>query len=216
MKSPLRVFIVDDHELVRAGLRSILSPFPDLKIVGEAADGASAEEAIPRARPQVVLLDLRLPDCSGIDLCRALLTWEEPPKILILTSFMDQEAALQAMEAGASGFLIKQIDREGLRQALLDAAAGHHVLPPVVAEEVARALRERAARSRVHQAWESLSEREAAIVRGVADGLQNKEIGARLGISEKTVRNSLVQIFTRLGVSRRAQLAAWAVQNPPP
>jgi len=199
----VRVLLVDDHEMVRTGLRTLLAGYRDLKIVGEAATGAQAVELAASLEPDVVLLDLRLPDIPGEEVCRRIIATGCEARVLILTSFLDQSAALEGIEAGASGFLLKQIDRAMLHQAICEVARGGKVFPPEVAQSLALALQERSERQRV----DSLSLQERRIAALVAEGKLNKEIADLMGLSEKTVKNYLGRTFIKLGVGRRSQLA---------
>jgi DNA-binding NarL/FixJ family response regulator len=205
---PIRLLLVDDHEMVRAGLRAILRHYQDLEIVGEAETGRQAVALIESLQPDVVLLDLRLPDISGLEVCRQAAALGCEPRILILTSFLEDQSALEALESGAAGFLLKQIGHQALHQAIQEVMAGKVVVPPEVAGSLAQAAHSRARRENAASRLDSLSPQEVKIAQLVAEGLLNKEIGDRLGLSEKTVRNYLGNIFVKTGVSRRAQLAS--------
>lgn len=206
--TPIRLLLVDDHEVVRAGLRAILRHYKDIQVVGEAENGQQALAQIESLQPDVVLLDLRLPDISGLEVCRQSAAQGCEPRILILTSFLEDRAALEALEAGAVGFLLKQIGREALHQAIHEVMRGQIVVPPEVAGSLAQAAHHRARREGATSRLDTLSPQESKIASLVAEGLLNKEIGDRLGLSEKTVRNYLGHIFAKTGVSRRAQLAS--------
>jgi len=209
MSAPLlRLLLVDDHEMVRAGLKAILHGFPDIQIIGEAASGREALEMIEAIQPDVVLLDQRLPDITGVEVCLQVAALGCEPRILMLTSFLEEDAALAALEAGAAGFLLKQIGRDSLHQAVRDAHAGKMVVPAEVAATLAQGIQSRSKRQNTDARLASLSPQEAKIAELVAEGLLNKEIAARLGLSEKTVRNYLGNIFIKTGVNRRAHLAS--------
>lgn len=209
----LKILLVDDHEMVRIGLRSILGRFADLEIVGEAVDGASALKLAEATEPDLVLLDLRLPDLPGQEVCRRIIALGQEARVLILTSFVDEESALASVEAGAGGLILKQIDPPALHQAILDAAQGRMVMPREVAEGMAHALQARSARERVESRLRSLSPQEMRIAEWVAAGLLNKEIADQMGLSEKTVKNYLGNIFIKLAVGRRAQLASLITEH---
>lgn len=213
---PIRVLLVDDHEMVRAGIRTILKGFADLKIVGEAASAGQALEKVEQDAPDVVLLDMRLPDMSGIEACQRIVALGLEARVLFLTSFLEAETALAAVEAGAAGFLIKQIGREALHQAICGVHEGRQVLPPEVADSLAQALRSRSARQQAEARMDCLSAQEQRVAQLVAEGLLNKEIADRMGLSEKTVRNYLGNVFVKLGMNRRAQVAAFVTAQRRP
>jgi DNA-binding NarL/FixJ family response regulator len=194
----ISVLLVDDHEVVRAGLQTLLGGVDELRIVGEASTVAEAVSEAARLRPQVVLMDLRLPDGSGVDACRDILSDAPQTRILFLTSHSDEQAVMSTVLAGAAGYVLKDIGHQALVRAILDAAAGRSVLEPRVTQPVISHL----ARA------ESLSVQERRVLALVVEGKTNKEVGAALGLSEKTVKNYLSNAFQKLGVSRRSQAAA--------
>lgn len=194
----ISVLLVDDHEVVRAGLQTLLGGVDELRIVGEASTVAEAVSEAARLRPQVVLMDLRLPDGSGVDACRDILSDAPQTRILFLTSHSDEQAVMSTVLAGAAGYVLKDIGHQALVRAILDAAAGRSVLEPRVTQPVISHL----ARA------ESLSVQERRVLALVVEGKTNKEVGAVLGLSEKTVKNYLSNAFQKLGVSRRSQAAA--------
>lgn len=208
----IRLLVVDDHEMVRTGLKSLLAGYRDLKIVGEAATGALAVELAAALEPDVVLLDLRLPDIPGEEVCRKIIATGCEARVLILTSFLEHSAALQGIEAGASGFLLKHIDRAMLHQAICEVARGGRVFPPEVAQSLAQAIQERNDRQRIEARIASLSAQERRIAALVAEGKLNKEIAELMGLSEKTVKNYLGRTFVKLGVGRRSQLAVFYME----
>jgi len=199
----IRLLLVDDHEVVRAGLRALLRKSSDLEIVGEVATMADAIAAAARLVPDVVLMDLRLPDGSGIDACREILSDVAGVRVLILTSYPDEQAVLSTIMAGASGYLLKDIGHEALVRAIRDAAAGRPILDSAITQRVAR---------RVQKVGE-LSAQEQRILALVVEGKTNKEIGAALGLSDKTVKNYLSNAFQKLNVTRRSQAAALFVRG---
>lgn len=205
MSAPISLLIVDDSELVRAGLRTLLGSEPDLRIAGEAGSVREGVEACARLQPQVALLDVRLPDGSGLDACRQILRRVPATRVLVLTSMIDDRLVEDAIRAGAHGYLLKDIDGRGLVGAIREVAAGRSILDPAVTARVMQVVREgSAARDRVAQ----LSPQERRVLALLAEGKTNKEIGAQLGLSEKTVKNYLSTVFEKLQVSRRAEAAA--------
>lgn len=201
--SAIRVLLVDDHEMVRAGLQGLLSRSEDLDIVGEAASAAGAVEAAMRLAPDVVLMDMRLPDGSGVDACREILSALPRTRVIFLTSYAEELARVSTVLAGAAGYLLKDIAHEELVEAIRAAAAGKPVNEPEATQLVAQRLRQSPA----------LSKQEYRVLALVVDGKTNREIGAELGLSEKTVRNYLSNAFQKLGVSRRSQAAAMFVRD---
>jgi DNA-binding NarL/FixJ family response regulator len=199
----IRLLLVDDHEVVRAGLRALLRKSGDLEIVGEVATTADAIAAAARLVPDVVLMDLRLPDGSGIDACREILSEVAGVRVLILTSYPDEQAVLSTIMAGASGYLLKDIGHEALVRAIRDAAAGRPILDSAIARRVAQRM----------QKVGELSAQEQRILALVVEGKTNKEIGAALGLSDKTVKNYLSNAFQKLNVTRRSQAAALFVRG---
>ena len=201
--SAIRVLLVDDHEMVRAGLHGLLSRSEDLDIVGEAANAAQAMEAAARLATDVVLMDMRLPDGSGVDACREILSALPRTRVIFLTSYAEDLARVSTVLAGAAGYLLKDIAHEQLVEAIRAAAAGRPVNEPEATQLVAQRLRQSPA----------LSKQEYRVLALVVDGKTNREIGAELGLSEKTVRNYLSNAFQKLGVSRRSQAAAMFVRD---
>ena len=201
----IRVLLVDDHEMVRAGLHALLGDDENIEIVGEAANVAEAIAEAARLRPQVILMDLRLPDGTGLDACREILSSAPQTRILFLTSHSDEQAVMSTVLAGAAGYVLKDIGHQALLRAIRDAAAGRSTLDPRVTDPVV---------SRVQKA-DALSAQERRVLALVVEGRTNKEIGAALALSDKTVKNYLSNAFQKLGVSRRAQAAALFTGNLP-
>lgn len=201
--SAIRVLIVDDHEMVRAGLRGLLGSSADLDIVGDAADAAGALEGAMRLEPDVILMDMRLPDGSGVDACREILSARPRTRVIFLTSYAEELAQVSTVLAGAAGFLLKDIAHDALVEAIRAAAAGRPVNEPEATQLVAQRLRQAPA----------LSKQESRVLALVVDGKTNREIGNELGLSEKTVRNYLSNAFQKLGVSRRSQAAVMFVRD---
>ena len=206
----VRVLLVDDSEVVRMGLRALLETEPAIKIVGEADGVASAVAACERQRPDVVLLDLRLRDGTGLDVCRRIAQRQPETRILVLTS-VDADATVdEAIRAGVHGYLLKEINGRGLVQAILDVAVGKSILDPSV---TARVLQRMKSGNETRDVLASLSPQEQRVLALIAEGKTNKEVGADLNLSEKTVRNYLSNIFDKLQVTRRAQAAALFVRQ---
>lgn len=193
----IELLVVDDHEMVRAGLRSLLADEAGLRIAGEAASAAEAVRQAERLRPQVVLMDLRLPDGSGVDACRDILSALPGTRILFLTSHSDEEAVLSTVMAGACGYLLKDIGREALVRAIEDAASGRPVVDSGLVPAAQLQIRNVA-----------LAPQERRVLALVVEGKTNKEIAAALELSERTVKHYLANACTKLGVSRRSQAAA--------
>lgn len=205
--SAIRVLLVDDQPLFREGLALLLGTSPELEVVGEAADGAQALERAMALRPDVVLMDLRMPGTDGVAGTRAIRAAVPESKVLVLTTFDDESSVFDALSAGAVGYLLKDASREELAQAIRAAAIGQSPLTPAVAAKlVARvASMERAGASRERLA--GMSERELAVLERVTQGASNKEIAAALGITEGTVKNHMTHVLEKLGVGDRTQAA---------
>lgn len=203
----IRVFLVDDHELVRRGLRDILEEHSEITIVGEAGTAGEAVAAIDEAAPDVVVLDVRLPDGSGVDVCREVRSRRPETRALMLTSFDDDAALFAAILAGASGYLLKQIRGEELATAVLRVADGQSLLDPAVTARVLERVR---AGATSPTGLEQLSGQERRILALVAEGMTNRQIAERLFLSEKTVKNYVSSLLAKLGLSRRTQAAVFA------
>ena len=202
----IRVFILDDHELVRRGLIDLLSSADDIDIVGEAATAGDAVRRIPAARPHVALLDARLPDGSGIDVCRDIRSSQPEVSCVILTSYDDEEALFAAVMAGASGYLLKQIEGSSLVDAIRQVAAGRSLLDPAMTHKLLERLRHPVEPDPVAA---SLTARERDILGLIAEGYTNRQIGERLFLAEKTVKNYVSALLTKLGMERRTQAAVF-------
>jgi len=197
------VVVVDDHRLVRAGLRTIIDASVDLSVVGEAADGAEAVEVVSRLAPDVVLMDLSMPGVDGVEAIRRLRADGSTAPVVVLTSFAEAERVRSAVDAGAVGYLLKDSEPGDVLDAVRAAAAGHAPLDP----RVARALLPSSDR---HQAGPTLSQRERQVLTHVAGGMANKQIARALGISERTVKVHLGNVFRQIGVGDRTSAALWA------
>lgn len=208
----LRILLVDDHEVVRLGLKALLSRHPRFEIVGEAS---TADEALAKARvqkPDVVVMDIRLPGRSGIDATRDIVGVLPDTRVIVLTSFADDDLLMDAVAAGASGYVLKQIGSDDLVRALESVARGEALLDPAMMNKAFARLREAARKDR-GEAFKMLTEQEVKIVTLVARGQTNREIAGELFLSEKTVRNYVSSILGKLGLSHRAQAAAYAVEH---
>jgi two-component system response regulator DevR len=203
----LRVFLLDDHEVVRRGLRDLLEQSGDVEVVGEAGRADEALRRIPAVRPDVAVLDARLPDGSGIEVCREVRSSMPSVACLILTSYDDDEALFAAIMAGAAGYVLKQIRGTDLVDAVRRVARGQSLLDPAVTANVLTRLREGPPAS--DPRFEALSDRERAVLALIADGLSNREIGARLYLAEKTVKNHVSRLLAKLQMERRTQVAVF-------
>ena len=215
---PITLLVVDDSELVRSGLKSLFKlhqPADQIYVVGEAASVATAVAEAERLTPDLVLLDLRLPDGSGLEACRQILTRFPSTRILILTSVIDDALVHEAMRSGAHGYLLKEINPQGLTQAIRDVAAGKFILDPTVTVHVLNLVRQRGA-TKENAQLNLLSPQERRVLAFVSDGKTNKEIAVLMELSDKTVKNYLSNIFEKLHLSRRAQAATFysATRSP--
>ncbi len=202
----IKVFLLDDHEIVRRGIAELLSSEPDLQIVGEAGTASEALRRIPAAMPDVAVLDGRLPDGSGIEVCRQIRAEYPSIRALILTSYDDDEAIFAAVLAGAAGYVLKQIRGSNLVDAVRQVAAGQSLLDPTVTDRVLRRIREE---KQEDNRLASLNAQERKILALIADGLTNRQIGERLFLAEKTVKNNVSSLLGKLGMQRRTQAAVF-------
>lgn len=203
----IRLLLVDDHEVTRLGLRTLLQACPFFEIAGEAGSVAEAIDAASTLKPDLVLLDVRLGDGSGIEVCRRLQRLDLDTKVLVLTSFADDNLVLDAIAAGADGYLLKEIHGERLVQAIQDVAAGRSILDPAVTRRVMSCVTSPALLGSTSK-LDVLSPQERRVVALVAEGMTNKEIGRQLGLSDKTVKNYLSNAMEKLNLTRRSQAAA--------
>ena len=206
--APVRVFLVDDHEVVRRGVAEVLEDDPGISVVGEAGSVAEALVRVPAVRPDVVLIDMRLPDGDGADLCRGLHDRVPGVRCLVLTSYSEQEALDAAVLAGASGFLLKQVRGPALVSAVRTVAGGGTLFDEV-APTVSRARGAGAAGS---DRLALLTDQERTVLRLIGEGLTNRQIGARMGLAEKTVKNYTSHLLAKLGLERRTQAAILATE----
>ncbi|MBW4705664.1 MULTISPECIES: response regulator transcription factor [unclassified Micromonospora] len=205
----IRVFLLDDHEVVRRGLADLLQSSGDIEVVGESGSAQEASRRIPALRPDVAILDARLPDGNGIDVCRDVRAVDSSIKGLILTSYEDDEALFAAIMAGAAGYVLKQIRGTDLVDAVRRVAAGQSLLDPAITTRVLERIR-----SGVEQPRElkSLTEQERRILEYVAEGLTNREIAGKMFLAEKTVKNYVSSVLAKLGLERRTQAAVLATR----
>ncbi|KAA0932971.1 response regulator [Streptomyces apricus] len=209
---PIRVFLLDDHEVVRRGVHDLLDDEPDITVVGEAATVAQALARVPALRPQVAVLDVRLPDGDGVTVCRELRSRLPELACLMLTSFDDEEALLDSIMAGASGYVLKQIQGSDLVSAVRTVAAGRSLLDPSATARLMARLREGERPKEEPDALPGLTVREREILALIGEGLTNRQIGQRLYLAEKTVKNHISRLLAKLGVERRIQAAVIATQ----
>lgn len=211
-ESPIRVFLLDDHEVVRRGVRDMLNDEPDISVIGEAGTVEQALVRVPALRPQVAVLDVRLPDGDGITVCRELRSRMPELVCLMLTSFDDEEALLDSIMAGASGYVLKQIRGSDLVAAVRTVAAGQSLLDPSATARLMARLRQGPKEEQEPEALPGLTEREREILALIGEGLTNRQIGQRLFLAEKTVKNHISRLLAKLGVERRVQAAVIATQ----
>ncbi|HEX4868545.1 MAG TPA: response regulator transcription factor [Acidimicrobiales bacterium] len=203
-----RVFLLDDHEIVRRGLRELLEAEDDLVVVGEAGTAEEAYGRIPATTPDVAVLDVRLPDGDGIEVCREIRSKHPEISCIMLTSFSDDEAVYAAIMAGAAGYLLKQVRGSDLVDGVRRVAAGESLLDPQVTTRVLDRLRHREGDDELA----SLTDQERRILGLIAEGLTNRQIGERLFLAEKTVKNYVSNMFAKLGMHRRTEAAAYAAR----
>jgi two-component system response regulator DevR len=211
-KRPMRLLVVDDHEVVRQGLVALLDRREDFQVVAEAGTMAEAIAAANRFEPDMIVMDVRLPDGSGIEACREIRSEHPQARVVMLTSYPDEEAVLSAIIAGASGYLLKQIRGRDLVAALQSVGRGDSLLDPAVTERVLERVR-RAASGGEQDELSQLTAQERKILLLVAEGKTNKEIAAEVFLSDKTVKNYVSSILSKLNLERRAQAAAFVAKH---
>jgi two-component system, NarL family, response regulator DevR len=204
-----RVFVVDDHELIRRGVRDLVATDDRLTVVGEAATAASAVEQIPRVLPDVALLDVRLPDGNGIEVCRDLRLRVPQVNCLILTAYDDDEALFDSILAGAGGYMLKHSAGTDLVEALCTVASGRSLLDPMVTAKVLHRLREGSERE---ERLGKLTDQERKILELIGEGMTNRQIAEQIHLAEKTVKNYVSNMLAKLGMERRTQAAAYAAR----
>jgi two-component system response regulator DevR len=205
--TPIRVYLLDDHEVVRQGLRALLEGAGDIEVVGESGSAQEAIHRIPASRPQVAVLDARLPDGSGIEVCRAVRAVDPTISALILTSYDDDEALFAAIMAGASGYVLKEIRGTDLVQAVRHVASGGSLIDPSLTARVLERVRKGPATA---PELAELTEQELKLLAHIAEGLTNRQIGEQMFLAEKTVKNYVSSILAKLGLERRTQAAVLA------
>ncbi len=203
----IKVFLLDDHEIVRMGVRDLLEAEPGITVIGEAGTAASALARIPALKPDVAILDVRLPDGDGVSVCRDIRSKMPQLAVLMHTSFSDNEALFDAIIAGAAGYVLKQIRGTDLVGAVRTIASGQSLLDPEAASRVMRRMRDQATAA---DPLAGLTDQERRILALIGEGLTNRQIGDRLFLAEKTVKNYVSALFAKLGMQRRAQAAAYA------
>jgi DNA-binding NarL/FixJ family response regulator len=208
----MNVAVVDDHDVVRLGLRTLLDAQDDITVVGEAGTVADAVDLCARIKPELVLMDIRLPDGSGVDACRTIRAHDATVQVVMLTSYADPDLVVHAIEAGAAGYVLKQLDTDELLRAVRGVRDGGSVLDPAVTKHILQRVRA-SERERHAGAFKDLTAREIEILARVAEGLTNPEIADRLVLSEKTVRNHVSSILGKLGLGNRIEAATFAVRH---
>ena len=206
-----RLLLVDDHEVFRIGLRTVLDFEPDLKVVGEAGDALAGVQAAEALRPDVVLMDVRLGGIDGVQACREIRSRFPEVRVLMLTSFADEDVVMSSIMAGAAGFVTKNVGRTELLKAIRAVASGESLLDPAVTKKVLERLVSLTQKDREREV-DQLSEREREVLALVAQGYTNREIAEKLVLSEHTARNHISRIFEKLGLSRRSEAAAYAAR----
>jgi DNA-binding NarL/FixJ family response regulator len=209
----IRVFLVDDQTLVRKGIRSLLSLLPDMEIAGEAVDGSEALQLIPPAAPDVVLLDIRMPEMDGLEVLRRLAQQARAPHFIILTTFDDADALFEGYKAGARGFLLKDVSLEQLASSIRSVADGRLIFQPSITETLLRNLQGRAGARFKGEIAEPLTEREREVIRLVAGGFSNREIGEMLGLTEGTVKNHVSRLLLKLDARDRTSAVLKAITS---
>jgi DNA-binding NarL/FixJ family response regulator len=209
-RKPITVFLLDDHEIVRRGVKDMLEAEGDITVIGEAGTASSALARIPALRPEVAVLDVRLPDGDGVTVCREIRSRMPEVACLMLTSFGDEEALLDAIMAGAAGYVLKQIRGSDLVGAVRTVASGQSMLDPRAASQLMARLRGQSAVK--HDPLAGLTPQERRILELIGEGLTNRQIGERMFLAEKTVKNYISGLFAKLGMERRTQAAALAAR----
>ena len=208
-ESDITVFLLDDHEVVRDGIRNLIEAEPDMRVVGEAGTAAAALEMIPGLSPRIAVLDVRLPDGNGVEVCREIRSIDRSIACLMLTSFTDDEALFDAIMAGASGYVLKEIRTSDLLSSIRKVAAGHSLIDPETASRVLEQVRQ----TRTDSPENRLSPQESKILDLLAEGMTNRQIADAMYLSEKTVKNYMSNLLAKLGMSRRTEAAVYAVRK---
>jgi two-component system response regulator DevR len=213
MAEQVRVMLVDDHEVVREGLRTLIGRQKDMAVVGEAGTTAEAIETAAKSKPDVIIMDVRLPDGSGVEACRTIREMRPETKVIMLTSYADDEALFASIVAGAAGYLLKQTRGQAVIDAINAVAQGRSLLDPDVTGKVLERVRK--GRGDEDPAFASLTDQERKVLEQLAEGKTNREIGEVLFLSEKTVKNYVSRILDKLGLARRAEAAAYMAKRRP-
>jgi len=208
----LRILLVDDHEIVRLGLKALLSRYPHFEVVAEARDAQEAIDMLLRYEPDIVVMDIRLPGKNGIEATQDILSIRPQTKVIVLTSHADDDVLFDAISAGASGYVLKQIGSDDLIRALEMVGRGQSMLDPTLTQKVFQRVRE-SARKAEDEYFAALTQQELHILAYITEGLTNREIAERVFLSEKTVRNYVSSILSKLNLSSRAEAAAYAVRH---
>lgn len=219
MTEPIHVLLADDHDVVREGLKAALRSHSDFSVVGEARDGVEAVQLAKRLKPELVVMDIRMPKLSGIEACRDIRDELPATNVLILTSYGDERAVMSSIMAGAGGFMLKDVTVGALLEAMRVVGTGGSTLDPVSSATVISRIREGNILSEEDRLAQHLNERELAVLDLIAEGLTNREIGERLYLSEKTIKHHVSDILSKLGIARRVEAATFAIrrnaQRPP-
>ena len=210
---PIRVLIADDQTIVREGLATVLGLSPGIEVVAAAADGEEAVRLAERERPDVVLIDLRMPRCDGLEATRRILARRPATRVVALTTYADDESVFAALEAGARGYLTKDVSAADLQHAIRTVHAGEALLDPSVQRRLLERLRQAATAPAATSFPDGLTQREVDVLRAIAEGLSNREIADRLSISEATVKTHINNIFYKAGLRDRAQAVVYAVRH---
>ncbi|MCX7619614.1 MAG: response regulator transcription factor [Acidimicrobiales bacterium] len=205
----MRVFLLDDHEIVRRGLKELLEATGEMEVVGEAGTAAEALRRIPPTRPDVAVLDVRLPDGDGVEVCREIRSRQPSVQCLMLTSYSDDEALFDAIMAGAAGYVLKQIKSSELVDAVKKVAAGQSLLDPALTARVLERLRNGGGED---EKLDALTDQERRILELLAEGLTNRQIAERMFLAEKTVKNYVSNLLTKMGMQRRTEAAVYAAR----
>jgi len=208
-RTPIRVMVVDDHAVVRAGLTALLDRQPDLTVVGEGQSVATAIEEAAKVRPDVIVMDIRLPDGSGVEACREIRTERPETRVVMLTSYADEQAVVDSVMAGAVGYLLKDARPDTLIDAIHVAHAGGSLLDPGVAATLLQRMRT----GPIEDPWASLTPQEREVLERITQGETNRQIGLALHLSEKTIKHYVSNILGKIGVDNRAAAAAWLVRR---
>jgi len=212
-RAQIRIVLIDDHEMVREGLRTFLGREEDMAIVGEAGTADEALELVERLRPRLVLLDLQLPDASGMDMCRKLQSLVPKLRILVLTGYSEDATVIAALRSGAHGYVLKDVRMDELLLAVRTVAGGRGYLDPRVTQKMLNWVKSSSHPGAFSQGFARLSRQERLIMPLLAEGKTNKEIAVQLNLSDKTIKNYLGNIFTKLHVKRRSEAVAWFIRE---